>query len=96
MVFGSSPAAVNYEQMLPKSNQPGQLFGTAKTHKFNRIEDMTLEILKFRPIIAQSGTYTNNAAQVIADYLKPLCKVPKTVTATRSIISQITNMCHMT
>ena len=59
--------------MLPKSNQPGQLFGTAKTHKFNRIEDMTLEILKFRPIIAQSGTYTNNAAQVIADYLKPLC-----------------------
>ena len=58
--------------MLPKSNQPGQLFGTAKTHEFNRIEDMTLEILKFRPIIAQSGTYTNNAAQVIADYLKPL------------------------
>ena len=24
-------------------------------------------------IIAQSGTYTYNAAQVIADYLKPLC-----------------------
>ena len=37
------------------------------------IEDITLENLKFRPIIAQSGTYTYNAAQVIADYLKPLC-----------------------
>ena len=55
------------------SNQPGQLYGTSKTHKFSSIEDITLENLKFRPIIAQSGTYTYNAAQVIADYLKPLC-----------------------
>ena len=59
--------------MLPKSNQPGQLYGTAKTHKFNSIEDITLENLKFCPIIAQSGTYTYNTAQIIADYLKPLC-----------------------
>ena len=49
------------------------LYGTAKTHKFDNIEDITLVNLKFRPIIAQSGTYTYNAAQVIADYLKPLC-----------------------
>ena len=63
----------HYEKMLPKSNQPGQLYGTAKTHKFNSIEDITLENLKFRPIIAQSGTYTYNAAQVIDDYLKSLC-----------------------
>ena len=63
----------HYEKMMPKSNQPGQLYGTAKTHKFNSIEDITLENLKFRPIIAESGTYTYNAAQVIADYLKPLC-----------------------
>ena len=63
----------HYEKMLPKSNQPGQLYGTAKTNKFNSIEDITLGNLKFRPIIAQSGIYTYNAAQVIADYLKPLC-----------------------
>ena len=63
----------HYEKMLPKCNQPGQLYGTAKIHKFNSIEDLSLENLKFRPIIAQSGTYTYNAAQVIADYLKPLC-----------------------
>ena len=62
----------HYEKVLPKSNQPGQLYGTAKTHKFNSIEDITLENLKFRPIMAQSGTYTYNTAQVIADYLKPL------------------------
>ena len=27
----------HYEKMLPKSNQPGQLYGTAKTHKYNSI-----------------------------------------------------------
>ena len=35
--------------------------------------DIILENLKFRPNIAQSGTYTYNAALVIDDYLKPLC-----------------------
>ena len=29
--------------------------------------------MKFRPIIAQTVRYTYNAAQVIAEYLKPLC-----------------------
>ena len=43
-----------------------------KCHKFDNVEDITLENLKFHPIIAQSGTYTYNTAQVIADYLKPL------------------------
>ena len=59
--------------MLPKSNQPGQLYGTAKTYKFTNIEEITIDNLKFHPIIAQTGTYTYNAAQVIAEYLKPLC-----------------------
>ena len=59
--------------MLPKSNQPGQLYGTTKTHKFSNIDEITIDNLKFRPIIAQTGTYTNNAAQVIDEYLKPLC-----------------------
>ena len=35
----------HYEKMLPKSNQPGQLYGTAKTHKFSSIQDITLENL---------------------------------------------------
>ena len=61
------------EKMLPTSNQPGQLYGTAKTHKFDNIADITVDNLKFCPIIAQFRTYTYNAAQVIANYLKPLC-----------------------
>ncbi|XP_066920538.1 uncharacterized protein [Clytia hemisphaerica] len=59
--------------MFPTSGQPARLYGTAKTHKFESIEDIDMENLKFRPIIAQTGTYTYGAAQVIAEYLKPLC-----------------------
>ena len=44
--------------MLPKLNQPGQLYGTVKTHEFESIRDIVIEILKFRPAITQSGTYT--------------------------------------
>ena len=29
--------------------------------------------MKFRPVIAQTGSYTYNAAQVIVKYLKSLC-----------------------
>ena len=61
----------HYEKMLPTSNQPGQLYGTAKTHTFSNTTDITADNLKFHPIIVQSGTYTCKAAQVIANYLKP-------------------------
>ena len=36
------------------------------------LDIITTDKLKFRPIIAQTGTYTQNATQVIAEYLKPL------------------------
>ena len=52
--------------MLPTSNQLGLLYGTAKTHKFDNTADITVDNLKFRPIIAQSGTETYNAGQVNA------------------------------
>ena len=58
------------EEMLPKYNQPGQRYGTTKTHEFTNIDEITIDRLNFRPIIAQTGTYTYNAAQVIAKYLK--------------------------
>ena len=54
-------------------NQTNLVNFMALLRLFNSIEDITLENLKFCPIIAQSGTYTYNAAHVIADYLKPLC-----------------------
>ena len=63
----------HYEKMLPTSNQPGQLYGTTKTHKFHNIAAITVDNPKSLPIKAQSGTYTYNATQVFANYLKPLC-----------------------
>ena len=41
-------------------------------HKFAPQNSITSEKLKFQPIIAQTGTHTYNAAQVIAEYLKLL------------------------
>ena len=63
----------HYEKILPTSNQPGQLYETAKTHMFDSTADITVDNLKFYPILEQFGTYTYNAAQVIANYLKALC-----------------------
>ena len=46
----------HYEKTLPTLNQPGQLYGTAKIHKFDNIADITVDNLKFCPILAQSAT----------------------------------------
>ena len=42
--------------MLPMSNQPEQLYGTAKTQQFDNTANITVNNLKFRLIVAQSGT----------------------------------------
>ena len=65
---------VNYEEMRPASPEPGKLYVTAKTHKFNLLDDITVDNLKRRPIISQLATYTYNASGVISQYLKPLCE----------------------
>ena len=67
----------NYEQyknMKPDSNQPACLYGIAKTHKLENLEEITLANLKFWPIIDHTGTTLYNAGKVISDYLEPSCK----------------------
>ena len=51
--------------MQPDSNQPATLYGIAKTHKFQTLEEITVVNLKFRPIIARTGTSTYNVAKVM-------------------------------
>ena len=70
--------------MRPVANQPAKLFATAKTHKFNNIEDINVEELKFRPIIDQTGTFTYNCSRVIAEYLKLLCQKEYSIKDTQS------------
>ena len=42
-------------------------------HKHENIDEINVQSLNFRPIIAKTGTCTWNTAQVISNYLKPLC-----------------------
>ena len=44
-------------------------FATAKKHKFDNTEDVSIQDLKLLSIL--TGTYIGNASKVIADYLKP-------------------------
>ena len=77
--------------MRPHSNQPGRFFATAKTHKFKSIEDISLESLKLRPIIDQTGTYIYNASKVVAKYLSPLSKNEFSITDTLSFPELLKN-----
>ena len=78
-----------YEDMRPVANQPGRIYATAKTHKFNSLDDINVNNLKFRPIISPLGTYTYNAAKVIAEYLKPLCSNQYKISDTQELASLI-------
>ena len=81
-----------YKDMKPDSNQPARLYGTAKTHKFETLEDITVANLKFRPIIDQTGTLTQNAAKVISDYLRPLCKNEYFINDTQKFPSMLSSI----
>ena len=62
----------SYNKMRQNSNQQARLYATAKTHKFNNLDEVTVEKLKFRPIVDQTCTATYDAVKVIGEYLKPL------------------------
>ena len=80
---------VRYKDMQPDSNQPVRLYGTAKTHKFEILDDITVVNLKFQPIIDQTGTFMYNAAKVISDYLRPLCKNEYSINDTQTFPSML-------
>ena len=65
------------------------MYGTAKTHKFHRTDNIEITKLKFRPIIDQTGTYTYKAAKVISRYLKSLCDSEYTIKDTQSFANLI-------
>ena len=81
-----------YKDMKPDSNHSARLYGTAKTHKFETLEDITVTNLKFWPIIDQTGTFTYNAAKVISDYLRPLCKNEYSINDTQKFPSMLSSI----
>ena len=64
--------------MHPRSNHPGCFFFffstqqlKLKTHKFESIENISLDNLKLCPIIDQTVTYIYNISKAVAKYLSP-------------------------
>ena len=39
------------EEMRPVSHEPGKLYTTAKTHKFNLLDNIAVDNFKFPPVI---------------------------------------------
>ena len=81
-----------YKDMKPDSNQPARLYGTAKTHKFETLEDITVANLKFRTIIDQTGMLTYNVSKVISNYLRPLCKNEYSINDTQKFPSMLSSI----
>ena len=53
------------------SNQSSCFFASAKTHKFDTIEEINVKNLKLRPIKDQTRTYIHDAWKVFAEFLRP-------------------------
>ena len=81
-----------YKYIKPDSNEPVSLCGTAKTHNFDNLDDITVANLKFRPIIDQAGTLTCNAAKVISNYSRPLCKNEYSINDTQEFRSMLSSI----
>ena len=77
--------------MHPKSNQPGRFFATARTRKFDSVNDITLDKLKLHPIIDQTGTYIYNASKVVAKYLRPVSKNKYSIDDTLTFLDLLKN-----
>ena len=59
------------------------------TRTFNSLDQITIENLKFRPIISQLGICTYNKAKFIAKYLKPLYRNEYKIDDTQSFPSML-------
>ena len=92
-LYRNSKDYENYDDMNPVSNQPDQLYGTAKTHKFENLKDITPQSLKCGPTLNQTGTFTYNAVKVISyqnEY--PLCQNEYPISDTQQFPDMLSNL----
>ena len=75
--------------LMPVSNQSGEIYATAKTHKFNLLANIKTQCFKLCAIIYQIETYTYNASEVLSDYLRLWCQNKYKITNSQSFASQI-------
>ena len=71
-----------HQKSLQRSNQSGSSFATAKTHKPESIEDISLDDLKSYFLINQTGTYNDSISKVTVKYLSLLSENEFSITDT--------------
>lgn len=79
------------DKIKPSSNQPAFLYGTAKTHKFDHLEEITSDNLKLRPIVSTIGTFYYETAKFLAEYLQPLTENEYVIKDTTHFPSRLIN-----
>ena len=92
-LYRNSKDYENYDDMNRVSNQPDQLYGIAKTHKFENLKDITPQSLKCGPTLNQTGTFTYNAVKVISyqnEY--PLCQNEYPISDTQQFPDMLSNL----
>ena len=67
-------------------------FATAKTHKFDTIEDINAKDLKLRPIVDQTRAYIYDVSKVVAQFLKPLARNEFTISDTLAFPELLKNI----
>ena len=84
--------------MWPVSNEPGEICAIAKTNKFDLLENITIQSLKFCIINIQIfqifQTCTYNAAKVPPDYLRLLRQNEYKISDLQGFASQIKEKLH--
>ena len=70
---------LSLDKIKPTSNQPAFLYGTAKTHKFHTLDQITADNITLRPIVSTTGTFYYETAKYLANYLQPLTENDYTI-----------------
>ena len=87
--FKNSP---HYRQMLPSSHEPACFFATAKTHKFENMNNISTDNLKLPTIIDPTEKCYYKTGKVIAEYLKPLTNNEFVITNNQQFPSMLINV----
>ena len=78
--------------MLRFFHQPARLFGSAKTQKFDSLNNINVVNLKLQPIIDYTGTCYYKTRKFISKYLKPLTNNEFIINNTQNFPAMLNNV----
>ena len=89
--FKNNKYPLDYSEIRPSSNKPSSLFASAKTHKFDHLNQTNGENLTLRPIVSTCGTFYHKTAKALAKYLSPLAENEYTIKNTLDFADRLEN-----